>query len=239
MYAHGWLKESNSLRLGWLPYLDCFRLCQVNKWKRGMNQRSYTCCASYHPKLRLSQQKDFQSAIWSSYVQPGDTCIDATCGKGRDSLRIAKLIGPQGFLLACDIQSSAIDQTEALLQSAIDPSQYPRIKFVCKSHELLSEYVADNSVRLISYNLGYLPSGDRQIRTAAKTTINSLESLLPKLCPSGIVSLVCYIGHSGGLEERNQVLSYVTKLSKKTWSVTYHQWINRSLAPSIVIVEKK
>ncbi|GJD11054.1 Putative rRNA methylase YtqB [Galdieria sulphuraria] len=232
-----WLKEPFHWQLGWLLPLDCFRLHRVNM--RGIKKSSYICCASYHSKLSLCQQKDFLDAVWSSHVQPGDSCIDATCGKGRDSLRIAKLVGPKGFLLACDIQTYAIYQTEALLRSEIDPSQYPRVEFVCNSHEFLSKYVKDNSIRLISYNLGYLPNGDRQIRTTARTTTNSLESLLPKLCHSGIISLVCYVGHPGGLEERSEVLNYVAKLPKDTWSVTYHEWINRSLAPSIVIVEKK
>lgn len=217
------MADSQRPLLGWLPTLGYFPVRRVYPWKR-KKKSSFTCCATCNQKLSLDQQKDFLSAIWSSYVQPGDTCIDATCGKGRDSLRIAKLIGPSGFLVACDIQNSAIQQTESLLRSEMHPSQCPSVKFVCASHELLSTYVEDNSVRLISYNLGYLPNGDRQIRTTLETTRNSLESLLPKLCCSGIISLVCYVGHQGGLEERDGILSYVSKLPKDVWCVTYHQW---------------
>ncbi|KAK4523464.1 hypothetical protein GAYE_PCTG60G1360 [Galdieria yellowstonensis] len=226
----------------WILLLQCFRRGNNNKWNKNtaaIRYRRCYCVSSQPNNLSLRQQRDFLRAVWSSYVQPGDTCIDATCGKGRDSLQMAKLIGPQGFLLACDIQSCAVEQTEALLRSELDASQCPQIKMVCASHELLSEYVKDNSVRLISYNLGYLPNGDRNIRTTAQTTRNSLERLLPKLCCSGIISLVCYVGHSGGFEERNEILKYVATLPKNLWCVTFHEWINRSLAPSIVLIEKQ
>ena len=52
--------------------------------------------------------------IVSGYVRPGDTVIDATCGNGHDTLRLAKM-GPK-TVFAFDVQPEAIDATRALLQ---------------------------------------------------------------------------------------------------------------------------
>lgn len=50
-------------------------------------------------------------------VQPGDICIDATAGRGNDTLFLAKLVGETGHVTAFDIQQDAVDSTRALLGS--------------------------------------------------------------------------------------------------------------------------
>ena len=52
--------------------------------------------------------------IVSAYVRPGDIVIDATCGNGHDTLRLAQM-GP-GVLYAFDLQPEAIESTRALLE---------------------------------------------------------------------------------------------------------------------------
>ena len=44
-------------------------------------------------------------------VQPGAFCIDATAGKGRDTALLCRLAGPEGRVLAFDIQPEAVEQT--------------------------------------------------------------------------------------------------------------------------------
>ena len=48
-------------------------------------------------------------------VKPGDFCIDATAGKGRDAALLCRLTGETGRVLAFDIQEAAVAQTKALL----------------------------------------------------------------------------------------------------------------------------
>ena len=50
-------------------------------------------------------------------VQPGAFCIDATAGKGRDTALLCRLAGPEGRVLAFDIQPEAVEQTRALLEA--------------------------------------------------------------------------------------------------------------------------
>ena len=48
-------------------------------------------------------------------VRPGALCIDATAGKGRDTALLCRLAGPEGTVLAFDIQPAAVEQRRALL----------------------------------------------------------------------------------------------------------------------------
>ena len=52
------------------------------------------------------------------YVKPGNFCIDATAGRGRDTALLCSLVGTDGKVLAFDVQESAILQTN-YLQSGI------------------------------------------------------------------------------------------------------------------------
>ena len=50
-------------------------------------------------------------------VRPGDLCVDATAGRGRDTALLCRLTGKAGRVLAFDIQEEAIRQTRALLEA--------------------------------------------------------------------------------------------------------------------------
>ena len=54
--------------------------------------------------------------IIAERVQPGNLCIDATAGRGHDTAFLCELGGPQGRVLAMDIQQQAVDSTRALLE---------------------------------------------------------------------------------------------------------------------------
>lgn len=43
-----------------------------------------------------------------NYVSPGDICIDATAGRGMDTLFLCKLVGENGKVFSFDIQAQAI-----------------------------------------------------------------------------------------------------------------------------------
>jgi hypothetical protein len=47
--------------------------------------------------------------------------------------------------------------------------------------------------------LGYLPGGDKTITTVSETTQLALEAAKKILIPGGLISLVVYVGHPGGM----------------------------------------
>ena len=54
---------------------------------------------------------------WERLLRPGDWAIDATCGNGNDTLKLAQILG-EGGVIGIDIQQEAINKTEALLYCA-------------------------------------------------------------------------------------------------------------------------
>lgn len=52
-------------------------------------------------------------SIFSPYVSKGDTVLDLGCGIGGMSLELAKIVGPEGTVVAADIQQGALDKVES------------------------------------------------------------------------------------------------------------------------------
>lgn len=52
--------------------------------------------------------------------------------------------------------------------------------------------------RLVAFNLGYLPGGDKTLTTQSDTTLKALEAAKGILMDGGLISLVVYVGHPGG-----------------------------------------
>ncbi len=65
-------------------------------------------------KQTINTLKCIQQA-WRQALQPGDHCIDATAGRGHDTIALARLVGTTGTVTAFDIQPEALASTEALL----------------------------------------------------------------------------------------------------------------------------
>ena len=84
-------------------------------------------------------------------IQKGAFCIDATAGKGHDTLFLAQLVGDTGHVLAMDIQSEAVAATEKLLQQH-DLQQ--RVTLVLDGHENMHLYAEAGTVDAIMFNLG-------------------------------------------------------------------------------------
>jgi hypothetical protein len=55
-----------------------------------------------------------------------------------------------------------------------------------------------HTFRLVAFNLGYLPGGDKEIITRSETTLLALEAAKRILIPQGLISIVVYVGHPGG-----------------------------------------
>jgi hypothetical protein len=166
---------------------------------------------------------------WEHVLKPGDTVIDATLGNGHDALFLAQLLQGKGKLICYEIQEKAIEQAKKRLQEL--PVDYLNtIQFKHQSHHSFEE----EGVKLIVYNLGYLPGGDKKITTLRETTLKSLERGLGALCPKGAISITCYPGHEEGAHEEKLLLDYLRTLPAAQWQICYHQWINRPASPSLI-----
>ena len=95
-------------------------------------------------------------------VKPGDFCIDATAGKGRDTALLCRLTGDAGRVLAFDIQEAAMAQTKALLAAEGLTAEVIR-----DSHANMERYAAAETVDCVVFNFGRLPGGDPSILTYA------------------------------------------------------------------------
>ncbi len=166
-------------------------------------------------------------------VQPGDICIDATAGRGNDTLFLAKLVGENGHVTAFDIQQDAVDSTKELL-AANGMSQ--RADVLLKSHSEMDEVCGEGTVSCITFNFGWLPKGDHNIFTNKITSIPAIEKGLKLLKSGGIMTLIIYYGRETGFEERDALLEYLPTIDSSRYTVIEMPFVNRPNCPPIPIV---
>jgi hypothetical protein len=183
---------------------------------------------------------DLAHRYWEKILRPGDLAVDATCGNGKDTLKLAQLSLNEvsGEIYAYDIQSEAIKSAQKYLSTQLNLDQFLRIRFIQASHTEFSSAIRPLSVRLIVYNLGYLPGGNKNLTTDASTTLASVASAMPLICHGGVVSITCYPGHSEGLVEETALLRFASELDPSEWSCCHHQWLNRRASPSLILLQK-
>lgn len=189
-----------------------------------------------HPFLR--SHLTLAHHFWETIVIPGDTVIDATCGNGHDTLCLAKLALTEdsGTVFAFDIQSKAIEKTKLLLQTNLSKDLTNRISLLQSSHKSFPKEILPKSVKLIAYNLGYLPGGDKKLTTMAESTLESLHSALKLISPEGMISITCYPGHSQGKIEEDAIIKYAASLDPRAWNCIHHRWINRPQSPNLMLI---
>ena len=155
------------------------------------------------------------------HVCPGSLCIDATAGRGRDTALLCRLAGPEGRVLAFDVQQCALDQTAALL--AVEGLQ---AELHLDSHEHMGAYAAPGSVDCIVFNFGRLPGGDPQIMTQAGSSVVAVETALELLKPGGVMALAIYYGGANGYNERDALLEALRGADERRYSVLCCDWRN-------------
>ena len=169
-------------------------------------------------------------AFLRSHVQPGARCIDATAGRGRDTALLCRLAGPEGRVLAFDIQQSALDQTAALLQR-----EGLRAELHLVGHEHMAEFAAAGSVDCIVFNFGRLPGGDPTIMTRAGSSVAAVDAALALLKPGGVMALAIYYGGANGYAERDALLAYLRGVDGSRYSVLCCDWLGRRNDPPIAV----
>ncbi|KAL2613552.1 hypothetical protein R1flu_025244 [Riccia fluitans] len=180
--------------------------------------------------------------VWRSVVRPGDTVIDATCGNGHDTLMLAKLVlqdETAGFVIGLDLQQSAIDNTAALLDRELETNMREKVDLLQLCHSQLDKIVDETSVRLVCFNLGYQPGGDKSFITRAESTVNALRAAARVIEPQGLISIMSYVGHPGGQEEFEAVREFVAGLPPSEWVCSHLEWTNRPLCPHLIFVLRK
>ena len=172
-----------------------------------------------------------------SQVQSGGVYVDATMGKGNDTLLLCEMAGEQGEVFAFDIQEEAVNITRELLELH---GYTERVHLIQDGHENMDHYVTEGTADAICFNFGYLPGGDHQIATKAQTSVLAIEKGLKILKPGGMMSLCVYSGGDTGFEEKDAILEYLKTISSKEYTVIVNQYFNRENNPPIpVFVFKK
>lgn len=163
-------------------------------------------------------------------IKEGDTVIDGTVGNGGDTLFLAEMVGTQGKVIGFDIQRQAIERTaQKLREQNLDM----QVQLVQDSHGYIDQYVT-GKIQGAMYNLGYLPGGDRQIITRPETTIRALQQTLSLLVPGGLITIISYYGHEGGLEEKTAVEGFLKAQNTQHFTVMRLDFINRSSNPPLI-----
>ncbi|QIK37153.1 methyltransferase domain-containing protein [Caldichromatium japonicum] len=142
-------------------------------------------------------------------LQPGDWALDATAGNGRDTLFLARQVGPSGHVWAFDVQSEALKVTEQRLRGA---GCAETVSLIQASHDRMLEYLPAatlGQIKAIQFNLGYRPGGDKRLITRPQTTLPALTAACRLLHPEGLLSLLVYRGHPGGMEEYQAILAWL------------------------------
>jgi predicted methyltransferase len=160
-------------------------------------------------------------------VRAGGIGVDATAGRGHDTVFLARLLGAAGVVHACDVQPAALTATHQRWLSLPTPNAALHLHGC--GHESMKQSLAHHGVtqlQAIIFNLGYLPGTDHAITTNAATTLAALRDLLPLLTPGGILTIVAYPGHPGGREELAAILDWARQLPPAIGLARHLKWLN-------------
>lgn len=162
-------------------------------------------------------------------VTSNDYVVDMTVGNGNDTLFLANI---SKKVFGFDIQDIAIKNTTKLLEeNNVDNYELFNI-----SHDkidiVLNKY--KNNIKLILFNLGYLPCGDKFITTNHETTLNAIKSSLDMLKNDGLI-LVVFYPHPEGKLESKVVLDY---LNNYNLNYTIYKNTPNEDAPYLVVISK-
>ena len=166
------------------------------------------------------------------HVQNGDLCIDATAGRGRDTLFLSNLAGDAGHVTAFDIQQEAVDSTRELLLQ----NHKSNFDVILDSHANMQNYFQPETISCITFNFGWLPNGNHNIFTKPESSIQAIQQGLQLLKPDGIMTLILYYGRETGFQERDALLEFLPTLDSDFYTVVEMPFVNRQNCPPIPIV---
>lgn len=169
-------------------------------------------------------------------IEKGHVVIDATMGNGYDTVYLGNLVGENGKVYAFDVQEEALTSTR---KKVVRDNMEDRIELILDGHENLDKYVKEE-VSCVVFNLGYLPRAKHMVITKPDTTLEAIKKSLELLKPNGIISIAAYIGHEGGLDEKNYICEYLDNLDQRQYNVLHMEFTNQiNNPPQLILVEKK
>ena len=187
-------------------------------------------------EYELRSARFLASDIQERVLRPGDTAVDATLGNGHDACRLAALVGRRGKLIGFDVQEEAVRRSEALLR---ENGLLDRCELHTVGHEHIAEVVRE-PVRLIVFNLGWLPGGDKRITTRWETTSRAVGDALTLLEPMGVLTLCAYPGHAEGETELANLAQFFASLRPQEYNVLHQRFLNAGPgAPECFVIQRQ
>ena len=143
--------------------------------------------------------------------------IDATCGNGNDSLFLAKRADQ---LFCFDVQAAAIHNTQKRLQASNLEIPHAKVTYIEDSHSNMQKHCSTHQgiVDVVMFNLGFLPqSADLGITTQTSSTLTAIQYAMQFLADEGLISILCYRGHTGGAEEFQAINELLNSIDQQRW----------------------
>lgn len=181
---------------------------------------------------QFSQITRWCQFVIGSQAPRGGFYIDATVGKGRDTLFLCGLAGDEGKVLGFDVQKPALEETRMRLRRS---GMENRARLVLDGHEHMNSYAGPETADVICFNFGYLPGGDHRIATRPETSKEAVRQGLSILKKGGMMSLCIYSGGDTGFEEKEELLSYLKTLPAEQYTVIMNAYINRGNHPPVPV----
>ncbi len=174
---------------------------------------------------------DFVHTMLAGVVTESDLVVDATAGNGKDTVFMASRAE---HVFAFDIQKTALKRTEArLFEAGLD-----NVTLIHDSHVNIPLHL-NHPIKAAVFNLGYLPGGDKNVTTHAKSTVTALEGVLSLLVTGGVIAFTAYPGHAEGKREAEALERHVAGLSSRTFETLLYRSLNKTNAPYAIIVKRK
>ena len=171
--------------------------------------------------------------ILRDVIEPGSVVVDATIGNGWDTALMASLVGSDGLVYGFDVQPIALEVTKTRIAGlAAD------VRLTLIGHEEMLNTVDaahHGAVSAVTFNLGYLPGGDRDITTHVETTKRAIEQARQLLGPDGVITIVCY-RHAEGQRELDSVRTLLSEWSQEANTCTETTFLNQAGNPPVVFV---
>lgn len=174
---------------------------------------------------------NFTRGIVKEKLSIGDVAVDATMGNGNDTIFMSQLVGKSGKVYSFDIQEQALTNTKENIKKNNIKVQ---IELILDGHENMDKYIKEK-VKVVMFNLGYLPKGNHDVTTKRDTTLIALQKSLKLLNNGGIIAIVIYHGHEEGKNEKLAIENFVAALNQKEFNVVKFQFINQINNPPIFI----
>lgn len=184
-------------------------------------------------------------AAWHALLPPDSLAVDATAGRGNDTVTLARLVGSGGRVIALDASAEAVTATRATVAAAAGPGLAP-VDVVCACHSTLADVLATHAPLhrplAVVFNLGWLPGApDAKGATATSptTTLAALAAARDAVDVGGFISVCSYVGHDGGAEEAAAVRGALAGLPADEWIVVESAVLNRPTAPLLTLAWRK